>query len=624
MSEIRIACLIAPMVDTEGPMDIIDGRVLNGPKKTMGKYGEIDVETAISMAEAHPDKVHIDILSIGSSKEVKTLQQNAIAMIQPAKLPGSLGVHALETDDIASMDAYAVAELLNGMIEKLEAKPDLILVGKDSNDYCHGIVGPYLASLLKTPYYSGVAEVDLHADYAGMKATFTEGGGKLVKDIAFPCILGTTDSLNGKDSARFTSLKGVMMAKKFKRNILSLDDVGVNANSRTSVVSIDEVTKDRKNHKIADGDGPEKVKQAMDLMINVDKALEMSGGSGSGDSSQASATWSEQGEFDGSNDIVLIVDHDGSKVRLSTHQALQGIQGIVSSTGKKVTAIVLAKDVSSLGGSLASLAVDRVVGLEDPDFEHATGYAIGSALKGLFGSNCPQWVFFVSNDLGHDSAAFLSAAYGGAFLPGLSSVDQEDGKLKGTRVVANARYMSSEASTVAGVPQIASIRATSFDPHPAGTPNAFIKLVEVQKPETQAKIVEFLEGIASTGIPLPEAKIVVSGGRGMKAKENFEQLETLAGLLGGAVGGSRAVTDLDWIPHDLQIGQTGQTVAPDIYIAVGISGAIQHLTGMNDSKYIVAINSDEEAPIHQHADLSIVDKWENVLPALIDAVKAAQ
>jgi len=109
----------------------------------------------------------------------------------------------------------------------------------------------------------------------------------------------------------------------------------------------------------------------------------------------------------------------------------------------------------------------------------------------------------------------------------------------------------------------------------------------------------------------------------MKGPENFTHLEKLAGLLGGTVGASRAVTDLDWVPHNLQIGQTGTTVAPDVYFACGISGAIQHLTGMVGSKYIVAINPDGDAPIHKHADLSIIDKWENIIPTLIEVVGKA-
>ncbi len=164
-------------------------------------------------------------------------------------------------------------------------------------------------------------------------------------------------------------------------------------------------------------------------------------------------------------------------------------------------------------------------------------------------------------------------------------------------------------------------RASDFPPAEAGA-NAPVSALEAGSPTKRGAEVVSLEQTKSARPALTEAKVVVAGGRGMGSGENFSQLETLTDLLGGALGASRAATDAGMVPADLQVGQTGKVVAPNLYFAVAISGAIQHLAGMKGSKTIVAINKDPEAPIFQVADYGLVAKWEDTLPQLIEAVKA--
>jgi electron transfer flavoprotein alpha subunit len=171
---------------------------------------------------------------------------------------------------------------------------------------------------------------------------------------------------------------------------------------------------------------------------------------------------------------------------------------------------------------------------------------------------------------------------------------------------------------------LATVRQTEFDPAPALDAAGGVETADAGDLDTLGAEFVGLELSESTRPDLSEAKVVVSGGRGMKNEENFKVLEELTDLFGGALGATRAACDAGYVANDLQVGQTGKVVAPDLYFAVGISGAIQHLAGMKSSKVIVAINKDEEAPIFQVADFGLVSTWENAMPEIIAGVKKAK
>jgi electron transfer flavoprotein alpha subunit len=238
------------------------------------------------------------------------------------------------------------------------------------------------------------------------------------------------------------------------------------------------------------------------------------------------------------------------------------------------------------------------------------------------GGNAPDAILLPATYEGRDVAGRLSAKLGRPVLTNVTGLVETDGGLSSQHPVFGGSQIVTAHFTGEG-PAIFVIRAKSFAPEPSG--GAAASVVAAPVPDVAAtntaKVVErHVE--ERSGPKLDEAAVVVSGGRGLGDAANYTLIEDLAKLLHGAAGASRAIVDAGWVPYSHQVGQTGKTVKPTVYIACGISGATQHLVGMKGSKNIVAINKDQEAPIFSVADLGIVGDVHKVLPALIEALKA--
>jgi len=246
---------------------------------------------------------------------------------------------------------------------------------------------------------------------------------------------------------------------------------------------------------------------------------------------------------------------------------------------------------------------------------------IAAGLAAISADSQPGLIIFGMGNLDRDVAGRLSARLGKPVLANAVDITLVEEKVLVTNEILGGTTRVTTEFT-GGAPAIAITRPKVFSAEPAdaGAP----AVTDIDLPDVgHAAAVELLSQQieTSSGPDLEAASIVVSGGRGLGDPSKFEMMHELAGLLGGAVGATRAVVDSGWVPYSYQVGQTGKTVKPDIYLACGISGAMQHLVGMKDSTTIIAINKDSEAPIFGVADLGIIGDVHNVVPALIEALK---
>ncbi|HEY3054730.1 MAG TPA: electron transfer flavoprotein subunit alpha/FixB family protein, partial [Thermoanaerobaculia bacterium] len=236
----------------------------------------------------------------------------------------------------------------------------------------------------------------------------------------------------------------------------------------------------------------------------------------------------------------------------------------------------------------------------------------------VIGEVKPSIVLFGGTSNGRDVAPRIAARLNAGVASDVDRLEWTDGKLRARRPVYSGKAFATVEVT--SVPAMATCRPNAFPAEEAGSGPAQVIDVAFQPGESKAKVIETKVPEAGE-LSIAEADIIVSGGRGLKEAANFSYVRDLAHAIGGAVGASRATVDAGWIDHQHQVGQTGRVVSPNLYIAAGVSGAIQHLAGMSSSKHIVAINKDPEAPIFRVADLGVVGDLFQILPALTEEVK---
>lgn len=286
----------------------------------------------------------------------------------------------------------------------------------------------------------------------------------------------------------------------------------------------------------------------------------------------------------------------------------------------KAEALLLGPAPDDAVQSLAAYGASKIYRAADAVYAEYLTLPAAATVAQLIQQHQPAVMLFASSYAGRDLASNLSARLDCGAITDVGDFSLKDGTVEATIPALGASYQNTSTLLSTGT-KLLVVRPKSFEPKMNEQPLS-VEDVSAASDESLRKVhVKDRVAVKREGPQLDGAKTIVSGGRGLKGEENFAMLKELADLLGGAVGATRAAVDAGWVPYALQIGQTGKTVKPDLYIACGISGAVQHLSGMKTSKYIVSINKDPEAPIFQYSDFGVVGDVFKIVPQLVEEIK---
>ena len=326
------------------------------------------------------------------------------------------------------------------------------------------------------------------------------------------------------------------------------------------------------------------------------------------------------------NHILVFAEHQDGKLTRPTWEALAAGQHLAQGLETTVTAVLLGSHLASLAADLAVAALQEVLTVDSPLLAEYTADGYTLALRAVIEQQQPRFVVFSHTYQVRDFAPKLAAALRRGLVSDCLGYRNEGGKLIFVRQVFQGKYYA-DIELVGEAPYFVSFQAAAFREDSVGRGSSAAPItpvaVELAQDAIRAKPGErFRE--AKQSVDLTQAELIVSVGRGIKAPENVELAQKLADVLGAELGASRPICDNGWLPMDRQIGSSGQTVAPKLYVALGISGAIQHMVGMKGSNTVVAINKDKEAPIFEVATYGIVGDLFEFVPPLIEEIKKAK
>ena len=317
--------------------------------------------------------------------------------------------------------------------------------------------------------------------------------------------------------------------------------------------------------------------------------------------------------------VLIVAEHTGGKLRKSTLELVQAGRELADSMGVEAVGMVLGSDAAGVAGELARY-LPTVKLVDDPALAEVRAPTWTAAVTEVARSLSARAILFSAGRTGLSVAPRVAVRLEAPLLEDVTSLEFEEGKVTATRLAYLSRV--TERVRARSLPVVVSVKPNIFGlPQPAG--EGSVERVEVEFDASDQRV-EVSDKRKPSGerVALEEATVVVSGGRGVGGPEGFDNLvEPLANVLGAGIAATRAVVDAGWRPYAEQVGQTGKSVAPDLYVALGVSGAVQHLSGMNRSKVVVAINKDADAPIFKSADYGIVGDVNKLVPELTRALE---
>ncbi len=314
--------------------------------------------------------------------------------------------------------------------------------------------------------------------------------------------------------------------------------------------------------------------------------------------------------------ILVVLEQRDSQLKKISFEVAKAGSDIAKSTGSEVQAVIVGNEVADLN-KIGNYGVKKVTVLKNSELVDYSPSAYSKAVADFANEVGANVSFFGNTALGKDLAPRVAVKLDAGIAMDCVELNNTDGNIVATRPIYAGKALIDVK--INSNKKVFTLRPNVFNPGDPSTEDAEIVEKNIDSPDLSTKVIETKK--AEGKLDVAEASIIVSGGRGLKEADNFKLVEELADVLGAAVGASRAVVDAGWRPHAEQVGQTGKTVSPNLYVALGISGAIQHLAGMRSSKYIVAINKDPDAPIFQVADYGITGDVFEVVPALIEELK---